>query len=341
LAPGAELARNTESGAYVIYLPNRRVFELGSDLGQLCQHLFRAETPLAEDQIISSLGVDSWDSAGVHQALAILQAEGMAVIAGSSDEPAGPVEPRTRFRQRPPAIFTFTLMNPDRLCQTLRPLATILTGRTGCLLSALGVALQTTIIFASGASIISANEAVGYGTVLALCLTAAIVHEFAHGIVLAGAGGHPRRLGFMLLFLIPAFFCDVSESWKLGRRARLATALAGIAAQCQFGALFAPLALGDGSVAASVRLFWIINLSTAAFNLLPFLPLDGYLALSTLLDKHNLRARALEACRDIVRPRAHLTNPHPSPWLIAFGTACLATPPLIAGACLAALLSST
>ena len=44
------------------------------------------------------------------------------------------------------------------------------------------------------------------------------VHEFAHGAVLTYFGGQVRRMGIMLFYLSPAFFCDVTDAWKLQRK---------------------------------------------------------------------------------------------------------------------------
>jgi len=40
-----------------------------------------------------------------------------------------------------------------------------------------------------------------------------VAHEFAHGLTCKHFGGEVHEIGFMLLYLQPAFYCNVSEAW--------------------------------------------------------------------------------------------------------------------------------
>ncbi|MCR2185631.1 hypothetical protein NSX52_24025, partial [Salmonella enterica] len=63
---------------------------------------------------------------------------------------------------------------------------------------------------------------------IAVLSLATLLHEAAHGLTLARFGGSPRRAGFMLFYLTPAFFVDVTDGWRLPKRSqRVAIALAG------------------------------------------------------------------------------------------------------------------
>jgi len=45
------------------------------------------------------------------------------------------------------------------------------------------------------------------------CLLVIVAHEFAHGLTCKHFGGRVREIGFMLIYLQPAFFCNVSDAW--------------------------------------------------------------------------------------------------------------------------------
>jgi putative peptide zinc metalloprotease protein len=125
----------------------------------------------------------------------------------------------------------------------------------------------------------------------------AIIHEFGHGLTCKRHGGEVHELGAMLLYFMPAFYCNVSDAWTFEKRShRLWVTVAGGWIQLW--------------VAAAAALVWImtepgtlinsIGLYTAAlsggfsvlFNYNPLIPLDGYYALVDWLDMPNLRGRS-------------------------------------------------
>ena len=108
------------------------------------------------------------------------------------------------------------------------------------------------------------------------------LHEAAHLAVMYALGARRVRLsaapfGFRLRY----------GAASLPRRARLAISLAGCAANAALAAVL--LALGAFRFAA-------INVSLAAFNILPISGLDGAEALSTILDEHLEPRRAHAIC---------------------------------------------
>ena len=44
-------------------------------------------------------------------------------------------------------------------------------------------------------------------------LVIGFIHESAHGLTCKHYGGEVHSMGFMLLYLMPAFFCDITEAW--------------------------------------------------------------------------------------------------------------------------------
>ena len=62
-----------------------------------------------------------------------------------------------------------------------------------------------------------------------LFLILGFFHESAHGLTCRHYGGQVHSMGLMFLYLAPAFYCDVTESWiSATKMQRLATIIAGI-----------------------------------------------------------------------------------------------------------------
>lgn len=121
------------------------------------------------------------------------------------------------------------------------------------------------------------------------------LHEFAHGVVLTYFGGQVRRMGIMLFYLSPAFFCDVTDAWKLPNRSQRAlVALAGVSVTFGIAGFSTIMYIMTGQ---SKQWFAIAALALyigSVLNLIPFIKLDGYIALMTYLDLPNMRARSMD-----------------------------------------------
>jgi putative peptide zinc metalloprotease protein len=169
--------------------------------------------------------------------------------------------------------------------------------------------------------------------VVVVLVAATLVHEAAHGLALTHGGARPRRAGFMLLYLGPAFFVDVTDAWRLPTRgARVAVALAGPAVHAVLGAAAAVAALAAPD-AALHRVLLVLAGACAlvvAVNLIPFVRFDGYIALMSAIDEPNLRARTMADAASALRlllfggeraPR-HLTRW----WSVPFGVLCAVVP---------------
>ncbi|MDH3445759.1 MAG: biotin/lipoyl-binding protein, partial [Deltaproteobacteria bacterium] len=120
-------------------------------------------------------------------------------------------------------------------------------------------------------------------------------HEFAHGLTCKRYGGEVREMGFMLLFFMPAFYCNVSDAWLFPRRQRLAVLFAG--AYCQV-VLWAVATMVWRVTAPETFPHFLALIVMAIcgiytfFNLNPLIKLDGYYLLSDYLEIPNLRSRA-------------------------------------------------
>ena len=116
--------------------------------------------------------------------------------------------------------------------------------------------------------------------VLAIVLGGAVFHEFGHAAALRRGGGRARGMGVGLYLVFPAFYTDVTDSYRLGRWARVRTGLGGAYFHLLFamGLIGAAVALGYEFLLIAVVL---INVEIAR-QFIPFARLDGYWVLADL-----------------------------------------------------------
>ncbi len=130
------------------------------------------------------------------------------------------------------------------------------------------------------------------------------LHELGHAVACTFFGAPVRSMGFMLYYLQPAAYADVTDSWRLKNKwHRVAISAAGVYVQALVNAVavIAILVLRSSDHRSNLLLLYVaMNLVTMGFNLIPFVKLDGYWILSTILGIPNLRDRALEWLRVFV-----------------------------------------
>lgn len=116
--------------------------------------------------------------------------------------------------------------------------------------------------------------------ILVAIVAAALVHEFGHAAALRYGGGRARRIGGGFYTVFPAFYTDVTESYRLGRWARVRTGLGGV----YFHLIFAVGLIGLARVTGQEYLLLAVMLITieVARQFIPFLRLDGYWVLADL-----------------------------------------------------------
>jgi len=122
------------------------------------------------------------------------------------------------------------------------------------------------------------------------------IHEFAHGVALKHYGGKVEEMGFLILYFIPAFYCNVSDAWMLKKRERIRVTLAGGYIQILLWALATIGWRFLATETAASRICLITIAFTAIqtlFNFNPLIRLDGYYLLSDLLEVPNLRQKAI------------------------------------------------
>jgi putative peptide zinc metalloprotease protein len=136
-----------------------------------------------------------------------------------------------------------------------------------------------------------------YSVPLVLCVMFGVmtIHEFGHAVALKHFGGKVEEMGFMVLYFIPAFYCNVNDAWMLPRRARIWVTLAGGYIQVCIWA-WATIAWRLLSPETFLSRLCVVTIAFSGiqtlFNFLPLIRLDGYYLLSDWLEIPNLRPRA-------------------------------------------------
>jgi putative peptide zinc metalloprotease protein len=116
---------------------------------------------------------------------------------------------------------------------------------------------------------------------LLLMLFAAIFHEFGHAAALRYGGGKVRTMGAGLYLMFPVFYTDVTDSYRLGRGARVRTDVGGFYFYSIFALGLIGLYLATGE---SFLLFPVVLISLDILRQLfiPFVRSDGYWLLADL-----------------------------------------------------------
>jgi putative peptide zinc metalloprotease protein len=123
------------------------------------------------------------------------------------------------------------------------------------------------------------------------------IHESAHGLTCKHYGGEVHNMGLMFLYLTPAFFVDVTETWVSATRIqRLATIIAGIWVEMVVCGLAMIIWTNTQPSAfvhdLSYKVILITGLAVIVMNLNPLLKLDGYYFLTELIGIPDLKERS-------------------------------------------------
>jgi putative peptide zinc metalloprotease protein len=122
-----------------------------------------------------------------------------------------------------------------------------------------------------------------------LAAASAAFHEFGHAAALRYSGGTPGVMGAGLYLVWPAFYTDVTDSYRLARSGRLRTDLGGL----YFNMVFAVAVFGVWAATGFDALLVVIPLLLFQMvqQLLPLVRLDGYHILADVTGVPDLFAR--------------------------------------------------
>jgi putative peptide zinc metalloprotease protein len=129
--------------------------------------------------------------------------------------------------------------------------------------------------------------------------TMAAIHETAHGLAGKHYGATIEKMGFMLMYFAPSFFCDATQVWILGGRwARIVTAFAGI--WLDLVVCFVATVIWWGTATGMTVHNWaykammVTGIGVSVLNLNPLIKLDGYLIFSEILKEPSLKESSTE-----------------------------------------------
>jgi putative peptide zinc metalloprotease protein len=134
--------------------------------------------------------------------------------------------------------------------------------------------------------------------VVGLSLVSAVFHECGHAAGCRYGGARPGVIGVGIYMVWPAFFTNVTDSYRLSRAGRLRTDLGGV----YFNAVFM-LALAGIYVATGDQILLLVIAIThleMLEQLLPFVRFDGYYILSDLVGVPDLFARVAPILKSVL-----------------------------------------
>jgi putative peptide zinc metalloprotease protein len=127
-----------------------------------------------------------------------------------------------------------------------------------------------------------------------LVCTISCVHEFCHGLACKHTGGESHSMGFLLIYLSPAFYCDTTEAWVYGNKWQvITTAAAGIWSSLIIYSLASFLWWGTAVNSGMHNAAYMVMLSSGILpvmiNLNPLIKLDGYYIFTELIGIADLK----------------------------------------------------
>ena len=125
------------------------------------------------------------------------------------------------------------------------------------------------------------------------------IHEFGHGLTCKHYGGEVHEMGFMLIYLTPAFFTDTTDILMMDNVApRQWTIFAGIWVElvlCSISAVVWHFTLPGSAVNGLAYMMMLLcGIQGTLLNLNPLIKADGYYALCQYLQIDNLREDSFE-----------------------------------------------
>ncbi|HYY18313.1 MAG TPA: hypothetical protein VE864_05675, partial [Streptosporangiaceae bacterium] len=137
--------------------------------------------------------------------------------------------------------------------------------------------------------------------VVGLSVVSALFHECGHASGCRCGGARTGVIGFGIYLVWPAFFTNVTDSYRLSRAGRLRTDLGGL----YFNLIFMLVLAGVYAATSDELLLLVIAVTHLEMleQLLPFARYDGYFILSDLVGVPDLFARVLPILRSVLGPR--------------------------------------
>jgi len=166
---------------------------------------------------------------------------------------------------------------------------------------------------------------------LGVLFVSGVFHEFGHAAALRYGGGRARGMGFGLYLVYPALYTDTTDSYRLGRWARVRTDLGGFYFHLIFALGLVVLYLLTGWEFVLVAVL-LINLDIV-YQCLPFVRFDGYWALADVTgipDFFSQMGAFLRSISPVSRWRGENRLPDLKPWVrVVFAVYVMVTVPVL------------
>jgi putative peptide zinc metalloprotease protein len=137
--------------------------------------------------------------------------------------------------------------------------------------------------------------------VLGLAVLSMLFHECGHAAACRYGGARPGVIGVGFFVIWPAFFTNVTDTYRLGRAGRIRTDLGGVYFNAVFalGLVGAYLATGYAPLVAAL---FVVHMEIIQ-QLMPSLRLDGYFILTDLIGVPDLFKRIVPTLRSMIPGR--------------------------------------
>lgn len=211
--------------------------------------------------------------------------------------------------------FRYVVSNPNRTRRITAPFTVLFNPIVVVLATLAFAAVAYWVLFHKGLASAAHEAFANPGMLLAvfaITVVSAGFHEFGHAAALRRGGGTPGAMGTGLYLVWPAFYTDVTDSYRLDRRARLRTDLGGL----YFNALVALAMFGVWALARWDGLLLVI--ATQILQMLrqlpPMLRFDGYHLLADITGVPDLFHRIKPTLKGLLptkwrSPEARLLKP--------------------------------
>lgn len=214
----------------------------------------------------------------------------------------------------------FRLLDPTRVLDRLAPRVRYFFTPQFVVFSAVVIALAVGVAYSQWSAYTEQVTRLFRASIIPAFLILGFIvislHEFAHGLTLRYFGGEVREMGFMLIYMQPAFYCNVSDAWLLPeKRKRLWVSFAGGYFELFLWAL-AVLIWRATEFGTTINELALVVMTTSGvktlLNFNPLIKLDGYYLASDWLGIPNLRRRSFRIVGHGIERLLHL-DPLPLP----------------------------
>ncbi|QDS98882.1 efflux RND transporter periplasmic adaptor subunit [Adhaeretor mobilis] len=317
LSPGLIIREDSMPGTYVVKdLDSGKFFHVGEEEHYLFSQLdghsdhikirssfeARFEAPLSEK--------DLQDFVDLASRRGLLDGPDLSPELKPNGKPSSKPNKRKHSAKKQTWLnWRIPFLDPDQILNWLEPKLRFIWTRSFVVLTLGLIVFATAVAYANRAHWISAfPEAITWKTIAlvwGLIFLVTLIHEFAHGLTCKHYGGEVHEIGFLALFFMPCFYCNVSDAWLFReRRKRLWVGAAGAYCDLVIWAL-ATLLWRVSAPESSLNYFaWMaatICGGRCFLNFNPLIKLDGYYLLSDATRLPNLFDRGRKRFVQTVR----------------------------------------